>query len=986
MDKRIISFLLTILLLLAGSAAYAQKEFTVGGLKYGTSSDDSKECTLIEGTASSVLNVPETVEYDGVTYTVTAIGSSSFAYDTSIKHVYLPKTIKSIGSNAFASSKIEDIVLPENLKSIGSMAFFYAQELTSVYALGVTPPSCSSSDFIGVNATVYVRPSALSAWEDNYDWSGMDIYDRLTVDFRGENATYCSPFALEITDKKAPLVYAVTGVDEGNECVVLTDLQGVIPANTGVLVRKNVNAEYEAQIAEDQSQVASGNLLVGVLETVSVTDGDEAHKNFVLSGDRFDNVTVPTDVYAKRAYLRLPATVPSISWKLESDIVTPEQPDSTETVLWGNVIYSEYSRETYKPVYSQSIYAFKPEANMTLTQRFKQSETESINANGGGAYYDNLFHFMLLSENEATHSYEVYSREYSYANDTLQYHRKGIKLNDFSLYAKAGVAVDPTTGFVYGIFSSQNNLTSQFGIIDYDKLARTTIAVLKNRYCAFAVNSKGEAFGITDEGELMQIDKHTGEETLVGLTGVTPRDMTQSATFDLKSDRLYWAAEVYQEDGSVLYEVNTATGRATKIDKFPHRAQIAALYCPNTVYSAKAPAKVTNVKATFEGGSLSGKIEFNLPKTDIAGNAISDKVTYTVFANGEQVATASGYPGTKKTVRYTAPVDGEDYIFSVMPSNDHGNGQPALTSSWVGHDIPDAPTNVKLAISGSGEVTLTWTAPAKGQHGGYLEDPVKYIITRVPGDILTFDHEDTIFTEQLPEGDLATYYYTVRSLNGELYSEPVASNEVVYGSALSVPYYEDFSEESAFNTFTVVDANNDGTKWYYNSYDRTAAVDNSLKVVDDDWLITPAIKMEQGKTYKLSFTVVAKAAVSPGIVAAAVGTGYAPEDFETVVPATKVNNTSEAVVLTGSYTVPADGEYHIGFHATSPIGFSSIDLDDISIIIDTQDGIAGVDGDETLNGNDAYTIQGCKASASHRGLVIVRGKDGNFRKTVVRGK
>lgn len=203
---------------------------------------------------------------------------------------------------------------------------------------------------------------------------------------------------------------------------------------------------------------------------------------------------------------------------------------------------------------------------------------------------------------------------------------------------------------------------------------------------------------------------------------------------------------------------------------------------------------------------------------------------------------------------------------------------------------------------------------------------------------------------------------------------------------MSVPYYEDFSEESAFNTFTVVDANNDGTKWYYNSYDRTAAVDNSLKVVDDDWLITPAIKMEQGKTYKLSFTVVAKAAVSPGIVAAAVGTGYAPEDFETVVPATKVNNTSEAVVLTGSYTVPADGEYHIGFHATSPIGFSSIDLDDISIIIDTQDGIAGVDGDETLNGNDAYTIQGCKASASHRGLVIVRGKDGNFRKTVVRGK
>ena len=436
----------------------------------------------------------------------------------------------------------------------------------------------------------------------------------------------------------------------------------------------------------------------------------------------------------------------------------------------------------------------------------------------------------------------------------------------------------------------------------------------------------------------------------------------------------------------MLYEVDTATGKASKIDMFPHRAQIAALYCPNTIYSDKAPAKATNVKATFEGGSLSGKVEFNLPKTDIAGNAISDKVSYTVFANGEQVATGSGYPGTKKIVNYAAPVDGEDYIFSVMPSNEHGNGQPALASSWVGHDIPDAPTNVKLAISAKGEVTLTWTAPAKGQHGGYLDDTLKYIITRVPGDILTFSHEGTTFTEQLPEGDLTTYYYTVRSLNGELYSEPVASNEVVYGSALSVPYYEDFSQESAFSTFTTVDANSDGTKWYYNSYDRTAAIDNSLKVADDDWLITPAIKMEQGKTYKLSFTVAAKASVSPGIVAAAVGTGYATGDFKTVVPATKVNNTSEAVVLSGSYTVPADGEYHIGFHATSPVGFSSIDLDDISITVDVTDGVAGVDGGVLQSGGEAYTIQGCKAGASHHGLVIVRGKDGNFRKTVVSGK
>lgn len=91
----------------------------------------------------------------------------------------------------------------------------------------------------------------------------MDIYETMTVDFRGENATYCSPFAIKITAKKAPKVYAVTGIDEKKECVILNDLNGVIPANTGVLIRENKQPEYDAQIAEDQSVKAEGNQIKG---------------------------------------------------------------------------------------------------------------------------------------------------------------------------------------------------------------------------------------------------------------------------------------------------------------------------------------------------------------------------------------------------------------------------------------------------------------------------------------------------------------------------------------------------------------------------------------------------------------------------------------------------------------------------------------------------------------------------------------------------
>ena len=66
--------------------------------------------------------------------------------------------------------------------------------------------------------------------------------------------------------------------------------------------------------------------MVGVLVTTKIQSGDEIHKNFVLNDNKFDNVTTATDVYAKRAYLQLSSTAPSISWKLEADKVEPDKP------------------------------------------------------------------------------------------------------------------------------------------------------------------------------------------------------------------------------------------------------------------------------------------------------------------------------------------------------------------------------------------------------------------------------------------------------------------------------------------------------------------------------------------------------------------------------------------------------------------------------------------------------------------------------------
>lgn len=147
--------------------------------------------------------------------------------------------------------------------------------------------------------------------------------------------------------------------------------------------------------------------------------------------------------------------------------------------------------------------------------------------------------------------------------------------------------------------------------------------------------------------------------------------------------------------------------------------------------------------------------------------------------------------------------------------------------------------------------------------------------------------------------------------------------------------------------------------------------------------MTPPIKMEKGKTYKLSFTVSALASVSPGTVSAAVGNSYAPEDYDIkVVDATTVKSAS-GIILSGTFSVPADGEYHVGFHATSPKGFSTMNLDDVEVLEDSASGISGVRTDGAAAGGDAYTVDGRKAVGSGKGVVIVRGADGKYRKVAV---
>ena len=140
--KRTLSALV---LLMASSLAWAydfKAENADGVTIYYRLINDGTEAEVVSGDNTSiispsyfdeVINIPETVAYNGKTLSVTSIGNGAFQYCSSLTSVTIPASVKSIGSSAFATcSGLTSITIPESVTSIGHSAFYWCKGLTSV--------------------------------------------------------------------------------------------------------------------------------------------------------------------------------------------------------------------------------------------------------------------------------------------------------------------------------------------------------------------------------------------------------------------------------------------------------------------------------------------------------------------------------------------------------------------------------------------------------------------------------------------------------------------------------------------------------------------------------------------------------------------------------------------------------------------------------------------------------------------------------------
>ena len=136
-----LNLLFTALLLLCCLTAKAH-DFGVGGIYYNIINATNKTVAVTyrgsdpdsysnEYTGDVVI--PESVTYNGNTYSVTSIGYGAFWYCTGLKSIEIPNSVTSIGYDAFEyCSSLTSVVIPNSVTSIGDYAFRGCSGLTSV--------------------------------------------------------------------------------------------------------------------------------------------------------------------------------------------------------------------------------------------------------------------------------------------------------------------------------------------------------------------------------------------------------------------------------------------------------------------------------------------------------------------------------------------------------------------------------------------------------------------------------------------------------------------------------------------------------------------------------------------------------------------------------------------------------------------------------------------------------------------------------------
>lgn len=523
---------------------------------------------------------------------------------------------------------------------------------------------------------------------------------------------------------------------------------------------------------------------------------------------------------------------------------------------------------------------------------------------------------------------------FSLDGEIIDYHQYGddLSVTDFSTYVISCV-YDENADKTYAYTLNADGSGYMLQTIDLDSWTFTPVAdnvSIEDICVGFAYNPEDrKIYGYTPDSRFVTFNGDTGELSMVTRLDFPVTSMICGMTYS-PLDKAFVFVFCDGENEASMYLLNT-DGTISYLTDLAETDQYSILITPDKIVDAMTPLTPELMSVDFADGNLDGSISVKMPVTTFGGQDIAGDLTLLTYIDGSLYSETPASPGETLVVSVNGVQEGLR-SFSVSARSGELESAGAEAKTYVGYDIPLAPTDISLA-----EGVLTWSPVTEGENGGFIDcDAVTYNVYLNGEKINDAPISECSYTFRMPDEVFRKYVAQVEADNHGHLSQRGFSNDIKAGKPFPLPFSMTptpaegevlmaFSERGEAYKWRVT-----GGEGNYNLFCNTYGYNGD----SPEWVILPAITIGQSeKLVEISFDVLTYEGYSDNVgenISIAYGDERTPEAMTVAKTWDCINNTSEWKTLT-AWCLPQSEDAFFGFMTKAHSGGGSIMVRNIRI-------------------------------------------------------